>query len=434
MASVQRWDRGEVRRAYTTPEGFLFIEGTATRCGVFEYRQPDGSVIRELRDDADVMDRASLASLGRKPATLEHPEINGQRVLVTPDNWDMFAVGQVGERITCAGGFVDVTLTVNRADALAAIRAGVQELSCGYECEIDPTPGVHPTYGRYDQRQTHIQYNHLALVPQGRAGDMARLRMDAAEQITTTTPHHTQERAMAKIKIGDTEYEVDAALAPVLTALRADAADKMPKMDMLAPKSDMSDLAAKMDALKGRADEMMGKYDAAMKKMDSYEAMMGEVMKMLGEMAQDGEISESMLEGMDEKLRGDSIDRSSEAKAERERVRKQRELDAFNARLELVTAARALRVDKADEMDTDALAIKVAESHLGRELRADEKTPAYVRGVCAVAARDAEKTAYSQIGKSMTQERATPRHDAADAADVARQKYEERVRGKAAQS
>jgi hypothetical protein len=429
MSKVERWDRGEVRRAYMTPEGFLFVEGTATRCGVFEYRQPDGTVIRELRDDADVLNPESLATLGRKPTTLLHPEVNGKRVLVTPHNWSTFATGAVGEKIVAAGGYVDVTLTVNRADALAAIRDGMHELSCGYECDIDRTPGTHPTYGAYDQRQKNIEYNHVAVVPQGRAGDEARLHFDAAEQITTPPQH--KERAMAKIKIGDAEFEVDATLVPVLTALRTDAMDKMPKVDMLAPKADMSSLAQKMDEMKSRADGMMGTYDAAMRKMDSYEAMLGEIMKMLGEMAQDGMISEDQLESVSEELRGDSIDMTSEAKATRAAARKARELESFNQRLALVTAAKALRVDGADALDADALAKKVAEAHLGRELRADEATPAYIRGVCAVAARDAEKSANNAFGTLMTGSRAQQRADSADAAEEARKKYEAKTRGAA---
>lgn len=429
MSKVERYDRGEVRSAYTTPEGFLFVEGTATRCGVFEYRQPDGTVIRELRDDADVLNPDSLATLGRKPTTLLHPEVNGRRVLVTPQNWSTFATGAVGEKISAAGGYVDVTLTVNRADALAAIRDGMHELSCGYECDLDRTPGTHPIYGAYDQRQTNIEYNHVAVVPKGRAGDEARLHFDAAEQITTPPQH--KERAMAKIKIGNVEYEVDATLAPILEAIRTDAVDKMPKVDMMAPKADMSNLAEKMDAMKARADEMMGKYDAAMLKMDNYESMMGEIMKMLGEMAQDGLIDEDKLESVSEELRGDSIDMTPEAKATRDAARKQRELDMFNARLTLVTAAKALRVDGADTLDNDALAKKVAEAHLGRELRADEATPGYIRGVCAVAARDAEKNAHIAFGNAMTGNRAQQRTDSADAAEEARKKYEAKTRGAA---
>lgn len=236
---------------------------------------------------------------------------------------------------------------------------------------------------------------------------------------------------MAKIKIGNVEYEVSNELAPVLEAIRTDAAEKMPAPDMFAPKGDMSSLAEKMDALKARCDEMMGKYDAAAMKMDGYEEMVGEIMKMLGDLAQDGMISEESLEDVSEALRGDSIDMTPEAKAAREIARKQRDLDAFNARLSLVTAAKALRVDNADTLDNDALAKQVAEKHLGRALRADEASPGYIRGVCAVAARDAEKSAYNAFGAGMTASRAQVRTDAADATESAREKYEKKIRGTA---
>jgi hypothetical protein len=193
----------------------------------------------------------------------------------------------------------------------------------------------------------------------------------------------------------------------------------------------MSSLAQKMDEMKSRAEGMMGTYDAAMKKMDSYEAMLGEIMKMLGEMAQDGMISEDQLESVSEELRGDSVDMTPEAKATRAAARKARELESFNQRLQLVTAAKALRVDGADALDADALAKKVAEAHLGRELRADEATPAYIRGVCAVAARDAEKNANNAFGTLMTGSRAQQRTDSADAAEEARKKYEAKTRGAA---
>lgn len=429
MARVERFDRGELRRKpYLTDEGFLFVEGVATRCGVFEYRQPDGTVIRELRDDADVLDPNSLATLGRKPVTLLHPEVNGERVLVTPENYQQFSAGTVGDRVLKAGGFVEVSMSIGRADAIDAINDGVQELSCGYECDVDPTPGVHPTYGRYDQRQTKITYNHIAVVPQGRAGDKARLRMDAAEQ-TTTPPQH-EERHMAKIKIGDVEFEVSAELAPVLTALRADAADKMPKVDMFAPKLDMDGLMPKMDALSGKCDALMSQYDAMEAKVDSAEARMGELLKMLGEMAQDGEISESALEMMGEELRGDSVDMTPEAKAARDTAREAAKLAEFNRRAGLLGVAKSLRVDGVDTLPTAALEEKVALSYLKQtELRADQKSPAYLRSVCDIAIAQSDSLAHRAFGSRMTTGRAdNVRTDAADDLADSKAKYEERLR------
>ena len=67
---------------------------------------------------------------------------------------------------------------------------------------------------------------------------------------------------MAKIKIGNVEYEVPNELAPVFEAIRTDAADKMPAPDAFAPKGDMSSLAQKMDTLKGRCEDAVRAWDA----------------------------------------------------------------------------------------------------------------------------------------------------------------------------
>lgn len=417
MARVERSDIGTITRTpYETPEGFLYVEGVATRCGVFEYMQADGSIVRELRDDADVMAPASLASLGRKPATLEHPEDNGERVLVTPDNWDRFAVGQVGEEIKGAGGFVSVTLTINRADALDAIRSGVEELSCGYVCDIDPTPGVHPIYGRYDQRQTGIEYNHLAVVPKGRAGETARLRLDAAAQVHNTPPQH-KERAM-KIKFNGEEFDVDQALAPVLKALRADAEMALPE-----PVAAMPDKIATMDE---DMQSLLGKYDAMCAKMDAMSSQMGDLIKALSEMALSGEIAEPVLEAVDPAMRGDAMDMSEEGKKARQDARDAAALAAYKRHDGLMRVARALKVDAADTLPTSALERAVAMKYLGGELRTDA-TPTYLKAVCDIAVAQVETIATQSFGADITSQRAQPRHDAASAAAEAKANYDARL-------
>jgi hypothetical protein len=56
-----------------TPEGFLRIPAAVTRVGVFNYKQPDGSVIRELRLPEEVFNPDSLSSLKSIPITNDHP-------------------------------------------------------------------------------------------------------------------------------------------------------------------------------------------------------------------------------------------------------------------------------------------------------------------------------------------------------------------------
>lgn len=61
-----------------------------------------------------------------------------------------------------------------------------EECSCGYHCDLDPTPGVTPGGERFDAIQKNIRYNHLALGPGGgwgRGGSTVRLRLDAGDGI-----------------------------------------------------------------------------------------------------------------------------------------------------------------------------------------------------------------------------------------------------------
>lgn len=58
------------------------------------------------------------------------------------------------------------------------INGGKVELSAGYGCKYEFTPGVHPVYGAYDVVQRNIRGNHLASVDEGRMGPQVAV-MDA---------------------------------------------------------------------------------------------------------------------------------------------------------------------------------------------------------------------------------------------------------------
>jgi hypothetical protein len=57
------------------------------------------------------------------------------------------------------------------------------QVSLGYTCDLDETPGHHAVYGDYDARQINIRGNHCAIVDTARAGQTARVRLDAAELV-----------------------------------------------------------------------------------------------------------------------------------------------------------------------------------------------------------------------------------------------------------
>lgn len=178
MAPPFRLDRGELKPARRMPDGRLIAEGLLTRAGVFSYRNPDGSERRELRPPEEVFRADALQSFAMVPLTNDHPTD-----LLDTKTARRHAVGGVGENVRKDEDFVRAPITVWDADTIAQMEAGKLALSCGYQVDLDETPGVHPLYGRYDAVQRNIRGNHVALVQAGRAGEAARVRMDAAAMI-----------------------------------------------------------------------------------------------------------------------------------------------------------------------------------------------------------------------------------------------------------
>jgi hypothetical protein len=104
--------------------------------------------------------------------------------------------------------------------------AKLREVSCGYTCDCDPTPGKYEGE-RYDCVQRNIRYNHVAIVARGRAGPEIRLHLDAAGNQIHNARYAQEDRRMKLLeRIAELEKEVAAAkLAAVQENARADAAE-----------------------------------------------------------------------------------------------------------------------------------------------------------------------------------------------------------------
>lgn len=239
---VERYDNlGRLMEPVITDEGFLLVDAYITRPGVFEYVDADGNVRRELRPRDEVYAVESLASVARKPTTLQHPTNDqGEYVKVVATNAREYSTGLASDSVWRdeAADMVRTTLTILDAEHIAAIQAGIHEQSCGYSCEVEETAGEDEEFGPYDAIQRLIRYNHIATVMRGRAGRQVRLRADAAQMLTDEDDMSTKK----------TRTDMDAPDEPV--------ADEQPKLD-----------EAKLDAY-------MGKVDAMMAKMDEVLAMM----------------------------------------------------------------------------------------------------------------------------------------------------------------
>lgn len=172
----RRCDRADLASIKRTDEGFLIVEGFVAKPGILIYRGPDGQEVRELVTAESLHRDDSLETLKRKPVTLKHPGKD-----VDPRSVKQVRVGSVGTDVEITeDGRVKVSFTVERSDAIKAVEDGTHQLSPGYRVEIDPTPGIHPIFGRYDAIQVSRRYNHLAIVDRARGGPQIHLRADEA--------------------------------------------------------------------------------------------------------------------------------------------------------------------------------------------------------------------------------------------------------------
>lgn len=176
--TVKRWDKlGAVKfDAQVTGEGWIQAVCPVTRTGVFSYQMPDGTVLRELRHPDDVFSSASLKTLEMIPLQVRHV------AMLTPDNCKELQAGHVGQDIKVGAPYVWAPVRITTQEGIDAAKSGVDQLSCGYFCNVVAEKGVY-NGEEYDARQKDIVYNHLALCEQARLGPELRFAMDAQDAI-----------------------------------------------------------------------------------------------------------------------------------------------------------------------------------------------------------------------------------------------------------
>ncbi len=208
--AVKRFDTSGIAGVEKTPQGGLRIPARPTKVGVFVYLNGDGSERRELRPPEEVFRADSLASLRGATVTNLHPPVP-----ITADNFRQYSVGHVSDAVIPDpdGMHVSAPLFVQDAESVGQVNSGERkELSCGYECDVDPTPGIWQGQ-RFDVVQRNIVYNHVALGPSGwgRAGASASLRLDSSDAIQVfdkTVNEGSEGSTMKTIKIDGIDYEV----------------------------------------------------------------------------------------------------------------------------------------------------------------------------------------------------------------------------------
>lgn len=197
-----RFDVSKIDAGRRDQNGYLVADANVTRTGVFIYRDRDGGITRELRHPDEVFKPDSLATLANRPVTDGHPA-EGR---LNSRNTKKLAVGSAVGDIKHDAKFVKATLQVVDEDVIAKAldeKNPVREVSCGYDAEVVKADGVY-NGERYDHIQKNIVYNHIALVPRGRAGSEVRLKVDHAVQDEDDAFIHVVVRDRAGIDQTDT--------------------------------------------------------------------------------------------------------------------------------------------------------------------------------------------------------------------------------------
>lgn len=153
-----------------TKDGYLVATPRIARTGIQLYRGSecgiaDKDIVRVFRPEDEVFNDAAVKSYTHRPVTLDHPPES-----VTAANWKKYAVGQTGDEPLRDGSSIRIPMVLMDAAAIKAYRDGMNQLSVGYDCDIEASPGKTKDGEEYDLIQRGIRANHLAVVAAARGG------------------------------------------------------------------------------------------------------------------------------------------------------------------------------------------------------------------------------------------------------------------------
>ena len=226
-------DRSGLAVSKKTSEGYLECYGPVSRIGVFKYPQLDGTVRLELRLPEEVFTADSMGTLKLRPVTNEHPP--GDLAMLTAETIKEFQVGNVGEKIDSDGKFLMASYIIqDKQSVLDVEQKRKNEISLGYRCDLEEMSGMYEGEA-FTHIQRNIRYNHLALVPRGRAGQDVRIDEQEVAKMPT-------------INIDSVGYEVSPQVEVHINKLRADAIQT--DSDKKAMQKQIDEKQAELDAMK----------------------------------------------------------------------------------------------------------------------------------------------------------------------------------------
>jgi len=288
-------------------QGFMSIVANLTRTGIFTYQKVNPetgevAIIRQLRL-AEEHTESMLASLHGMPLTNNHPD-----ELVTPENADDYIVGMASDRPkkikaenTDSEEYIQQRLVVFNKDTITDIkRRRKKEVSLGYQCELDFTPGVYKGQN-YDCIQRNIKVNHVSLVQHARGGKNCKLLLDGKEQTVNLDGFSIddkipREEDVKVFNIDGKEFKVEDDVYSLLTSLQTNCDEAEGKLR--GKNKEIEKLTASRDELESKLKVQNDADDAEKFKSAVRErvALESQASKVLGDTNLDG-LSEVEIKG-----------------------------------------------------------------------------------------------------------------------------------------
>lgn len=297
--------------------GWLSVSGNPiTKAGVFPYLgheigAPEPSrVYRVYRPVEELSKPEVLDSFKLIPFVDEHAPLGAKGIPAEQKGIQ----GCIGEQVYWDAPYIRGNLRVLSNAALASIKSGKIELSPGYSCQYDFTPGVTPDGEQYDARQHSIRGNHLALVEEGRTGPDVAVQDRKPDLITLDTaellPMEFTPEQLAQIK---------ALIAEIMAATPTgdeNPDDQKPAADIdpAANEPAAAPTAAQGDA----AEQAAAAAAAAAEQIAEAEAVLAEVATAVDEVE---EASEAVVQAADSKAKKLAMDRLTVAKSKLAKAR-----------------------------------------------------------------------------------------------------------------
>jgi uncharacterized protein len=178
--AVELDDEAKVR---FTEDGYLVANPRIARTGIQIYKgsecgKPKLDTVRVYRPEGAVFSDAAIHTYTHLPVTLGHP-----KQMVTAANWKEFAVGDTGDEVLRDGKTVRVPMMVRDEKAIKEYKDGRNQLSVGYMCDIEWSPGITEDGEEYDAIQQNIRANHLAIVSAARGGSSLRIGDNSNKEV-----------------------------------------------------------------------------------------------------------------------------------------------------------------------------------------------------------------------------------------------------------